>query len=156
MRKLSAWAQIAEIVAAIGVVVGLVFLGLEVRENTEITRAATYDASIVRLNEWRTQVVRDPDVSRLYLAYTEATTGALNAEDAFRLQVLLTSLWGVYETAFYSRDYGLLGESEWGRFAVQICEHRGLNLPVWDDIVAPRITTPFLGFVEESCGPSSG
>lgn len=149
---LSAWASIAEIVAALGVILGLVFLTLEVRENTDITRAAAYDRSIDRLNEWRANVVRDPDISRLYLAYSDATTGELTPEDAFRLQVLLTSLWGVYETAFYSYHYGLLGSSEWNRFEVQICEHRQRNLADWDRIVAPRLSAQFRTFIEALCG----
>ena len=149
---LSAWANVAEIVAAIGVILGFVFLTLEVKENTDVTRAAAYDRSIDRMNDWRAHVVRDPDVSRLYLAYSDGTTGKLSREDAFRLQLLLTSLWGVYETAFYSFRYGVLGSSEWSRFQVQICEHRRRNLPEWNRIVAPRISTEFRTFIERSCG----
>lgn len=149
---LTSWANVAAIVGAFGVVVGFVFLTLEVRANTKITRAATYDRSIDRLNDWRANVIRDPEISRLYLTYSEATTDELSPEDRFRLQVLLTSLWGVYETAFYSRDYGVLGPSEWSRFEVQICGHRGLNLAEWNRIVAPRISRQFRTFIEDSCG----
>jgi len=92
---LAAWANVAEIIAALGVVIGFVFLTLELKENTDLTRAAAYDRSIERLNDWRATVVRDPDVSRLYLAYTNAKVEELNSEDTFRLQVLLTSLWGI-------------------------------------------------------------
>lgn len=151
--SLTAWAQVSEIVGAIGVIVGFVFLGTELHENTEITRASAYDESIERLNEWRSNVVRDPDVSRLYLSYSDGTTQDLDREDQFRLQVLLTSLWGVYETAYYSRDYGLLGEAEWGRFETQMCDHRGLNPPAWDSIVRPRLTEQFAGYVESTCEP---
>jgi hypothetical protein len=149
---LTAWAHVAEIVAAVGVITGLVFLTLQVKENTDITRASAYDRGIDRLNAWRANVVRDPEISRLYLAYSDATTEELTPEDQFRLQVLLTSLWGVYETAFYSHDYGLLGRSEWSRFRVQICNHRGLNLTEWNHIVAPRISSRFLTYIEDSCG----
>jgi hypothetical protein len=142
---------VAEIVAALGVIMGLVFLTVQVKENTDITRASSYDRSIDRLNAWRANVVRDPEISKLYLAYSDATTDELNHEDRFRLQVLLTSLWGVYETAFYSHDYGLLGRSEWSRFEVQICHHRGLNLMEWNQIVAPRISGRFLGYIEDMC-----
>jgi hypothetical protein len=115
---LSAWAHVAEIVAAL---------------------------------EWRANVVRDPEVSRLDVAYSESKTGELDREDTFRLQLLLTSLWGVYETAFYSRDHGLLGPAEWGRYEIQMCEHQGLNVEEWNHIVAPRITEPFRRFLEASC-----
>lgn len=148
---LSAWAHVSEIVAAVGVIVGFVFLSLELKENTEITRASSYDRSIDRLNDWRTNVVRDRDVSRLYLAYTDGTEEELTPPDQFRLQVLLTSLWGVYEGAFFSHTYGVLGESEWSRFEAQICEHRGLNPSAWNRIVAPRISVQFSTFVQDAC-----
>jgi hypothetical protein len=148
---LAAWANVAEIIAALGVVLGFVFLTLELKENTDLTRAAAYDRSIDRLNDWRAAVIRDPDVSRLYLAYANATVGELNPEDTFRLQVLLTSLWGVYETAFYSYHYTVLGRSEWQRFEVQICQHREVNISDWNRIVAPRISAQFLTFIERSC-----
>lgn len=151
--SLSAWGHISEIVGAVGVIVGFFFLSRDVRENTEITRASAYDQSIDELNQWRSNVIRDPDVSRLYLAYSNGTTEDLEPEDQFRLQVLLTSLWGVYETAYYSRDYGLLGQSEWSRFETQMCDHRGLNRPAWDLIVRPRVTEQFAHYVQSTCGP---
>ena len=40
-QKLSEWASIAEIVSGIAVVITLVFLIFGIRENTEVTRAAT-------------------------------------------------------------------------------------------------------------------
>ncbi len=150
--RLSAWAHVAEIVAAVGVVFGFIFLIFEVRDNTEIIRAAAYASSIDRLNEWRFNVVNNPDVAGLYLAYSDGNIEELAPEDQFRLQVLLTSLWGVYETAYYSNDYGMLGVSEWTRFEVQICDHRGLNRAAWDRIVRPRVTPQFVGYVESSCG----
>ena len=41
---LSDWANMAEIAAATGVVISLVFVGLELRSNTEATQAATREA----------------------------------------------------------------------------------------------------------------
>ncbi len=41
---LSEWASIAEIGAATGVVISLIFVGLELRSNTEATQAATREA----------------------------------------------------------------------------------------------------------------
>ena len=43
--KLSDWASIAEIIAAIGVVFSLIFVGLQVNEGNQETRAATNQAT---------------------------------------------------------------------------------------------------------------
>jgi hypothetical protein len=41
---LSDWANVAEIAAATGVVISLIFVGIELRSNTEATQAATREA----------------------------------------------------------------------------------------------------------------
>ena len=41
---LSDWAHVAEIAAATGVVISLIYVGLELRSNTEATQAATREA----------------------------------------------------------------------------------------------------------------
>jgi hypothetical protein len=43
--KLSDWASIAEIIAAIGVVFSLIFVGLQINEGNQETRAATIQAT---------------------------------------------------------------------------------------------------------------
>jgi len=44
-RKLSDWSSIAEIVAAVGVIFSLVFVGLQINEGNQETRAATVQAA---------------------------------------------------------------------------------------------------------------
>jgi hypothetical protein len=44
-QKLSDWASIAEIIAAIGVILSLAFVGLQINEGNQETRAATIQAA---------------------------------------------------------------------------------------------------------------
>ena len=48
---LSDWANVAEIGAAIGVIVSLLFVGLQLQSNTEATEAATREARRKSWNE---------------------------------------------------------------------------------------------------------
>ena len=43
--KLSDWASIAEIIAAVGVILSLIFVGLQINEGNQETRAATVQAA---------------------------------------------------------------------------------------------------------------
>jgi hypothetical protein len=45
-RELSEWAAIAEIVAAVGVILSLIFVGLQINEGNKETRAATMQAAL--------------------------------------------------------------------------------------------------------------
>ena len=117
---LSNLAQLAEVVASIGVLVTLVFLVFEVRHNTETTQATTYERSMEGLNEWRLTIAGDAELARLWTAYVAGDTEQVLAGQ-FRLNLLVNTLWGVYENAYYSNQRGLLGVSEWSRFERQIC-----------------------------------
>ena len=71
------------------------------------------------------------------------------------------TVWGVYESAFYARDRGVLGEEEWMRFSSAICRQYGLNNNLWSPAsgvteatgssLATNVTPLFRDFVESSC-----
>ena len=86
-------AQLAEIVASLAVVATLVYLVVEVRQNTEVTQAAAYDRSTEGLNQWRSMVSRDPELARLWGSFQE--NGEVDQErvEEVRLQLVIATLW---------------------------------------------------------------
>jgi hypothetical protein len=115
--KLQSWALAAEIVSGIAIVLTLVFLAMEIRENSAITRAAAYDRNIDSLNTWRLSMASDPELARIWSDITHSDATAQELQGGF----VPSALWGIYENAYHSKQYGILGPSEWGRFEVQIC-----------------------------------
>jgi hypothetical protein len=154
---LARFAQLAEILASLAVLVTLIFLVAEVRQNTETTRATSYDRSMEALNQWRLSVAADPDLSRMYEAHTRGEDGDLPVESGFRLQLVINTVWGIYENAYYVNQRGLLGASEWSRFERQICAQYDRNRVSnrWGGTFGSRtlLTEQFVTFVEGSCGP---
>ena len=55
-ERIKYWAQISEIIAAVAVVVTLIFLIFEVRENSDLVRADSFNRSIESLVEWRSAI----------------------------------------------------------------------------------------------------
>ena len=45
-RSLAEWASVAEIIGALAIVISLVFVGLQIRENTRATQNATFQRSV--------------------------------------------------------------------------------------------------------------
>ena len=70
-QKLSNWASIAEIIAAIGVIVTLIFLIVGIRENTEITRVTAFDRNMESVNQWRLEMAKDPELARIWRSRRE-------------------------------------------------------------------------------------
>jgi hypothetical protein len=50
-------------------------------------------------------------------------TGIADLEQTERQQfsLIYDSLWSIYESAYFARGYGTLGESEWTRFRTMMC-----------------------------------
>jgi hypothetical protein len=159
--RLSAASQLAEILASLAVLITLVFLVVEVRQNTETTRAATYDRSIVALNDWRRTIALDPELTSLWATYSDNDLGEHDGGTDMRVQLLLHMLWGIYENSYYSNQRELLGESEWGRFETQICARYRFDPVRWGSGDSPDfpsripardlLTEAFVTYVESSC-----
>jgi hypothetical protein len=122
-QKLSDWANLAQIASGIAVVVTLVFLILDLRENTDVTRAAMYQQSSVSLTEFRRDIMREPELARLYSAFLNNQAEGIDGVDRIRLTQLILNNFQISESAFYAQRYGLLGRAEWTRFERSICDN---------------------------------
>ena len=150
IKKLSDWASIAEIIAAIGVIVTLIFLIFGIRENTEITRAAAFDRSISSVNEIVVPVILDEEFSPLFQSYLEGRKQELSSAEWFRVREIVRSLFRSYESAYYANQYGNIGATEWTRTMAQLCFHRDLLDANWQEIPI-ILTEEFTTFVEAIC-----
>jgi len=154
-KKLKKVALLAEIIGGLAVVLTLIALIAEVRENTNIVKASAYDRNIDSLNQWRMNISRSKELSRLYQRYLAGQMEEMTDEEEFRLFLVLNQLWGIYDKSFYANKYGTLGPSEWSRFVVQICmsESQIGNLRSQErrDITKAFWTEEFASFVDETC-----
>ena len=133
-----------EILASVAVVVTLIFLVVEIRQNTEVARAASYAESMDGLTQWRLTMAGDSELAALWQAYN---FGGASPED-FRLDLLVSTLWGIYENAYYSNQRGLMGGSEWERFHIKICRVADRDLPM----IGNLLTDEFRLHADTGCG----
>jgi hypothetical protein len=147
--KLSNWKETAEILSGIAVVATLIILILEVQENTSATRAASYSNSVQRLNEWRYEMAREPE---LLGVFTSEERAELTDKQRRRLELLRSAPWAIYEDAFFSHGYDILGAEEFERYKVQICLlfERGRSSGTWDSSVS-RMTDGFKAYIAKTC-----
>jgi len=112
--KLSDWASIAEIIAAVGVILSLIFVGLQISEGNQETRAATVQAAA--------------DGEAFVIATTlnhagtwhKVITGApLDSGEETRIAILLFNLLMTEsENRFFQFNSGFLDPPSWqGRLA---------------------------------------
>ncbi len=150
--KLKEWAQLGEVVSSIAVLVTLIFVVLGVRDNTEATRAASYDRNIDSLNEWRLARYQNPDLARVTgIYYVNGTAEGLSEDDIAILLPYVRTQFSIYEKSYFANKNGYLGETEWTRFRTPMCGQyvraTENNLPLGLN----ALTEEFIIFMETEC-----
>ena len=127
---LSEWANVAEIGAAVGVIISLIFVGLQLQSNTEATEAATREA------------INQKDLAYLSLRLDSSVLAKANAklDNGETLSPLEDSQlvhqeyvnFVSFEHSFYQFRKGALEAQEWSRheniarFRIESSEHARL------------------------------
>ena len=163
-ERLQTWALAAEIIGGIAVVVTLIFLVLETRENTNAIQTQTYQSLTSELNIVR-RTMATPVMADMMVTLATSGLDALSENEQFIYVMSTGAKWGVYESAFYAHERGVLGESEWLRFMAAICRNYALDHVVWAPeeygkeltlggisySMATGLTPEFTQYTEASC-----
>lgn len=86
--SLEQWSSLAQIVASIGVIVSLLFVGLQVRQNTGALQRSEHNSTMAQWTVIRMAIARNRDIAELMTAglHGERT---LDAADQLRLENML-------------------------------------------------------------------
>ena len=106
------------------------------------------------MNDWRMQLASDSELSSLFAQFAagELLESELDLTERQKFVLVYGSLWSIYESAYFARNYGTLGESEWTRFELMMCHQYGLSTKqgMWSGM--DRILSPeFRDFAAEEC-----
>ena len=148
--KLEKWALIAEIASGVGVLVTLIFLVIGIRDNTNVTRAASYEDLMSDSNQVFLTVVNDPELSQLWARRRERNLESLSNDEFERLAILNRAAWRIYDAAYYSFRNGSLGLSQWQRFENTICSALPLDDELWSRTNF-AVSAEFVAYVDASC-----
>ncbi len=135
---LNEFAKVAEIVASIAVIFSLFIVILEIRNNTQAVKIASYDSLVAATSEWTILNATDNEVSEMnFIVLTEGNDSLTPRQRRIRTDMNV-ALYQIYERAYIQWAAGNLEESQWERFRGQICVARP---PAFYEHVAPRLET---------------
>ena len=98
---------VAEITGAVGVIASLVYVGIQVRQNTRWLRSSVIESAGFRSSELARNVAVDPELSSLVRA-AMSDAAALNDEERWRFRLYLHSAIRNYEISYSHHRDGLL------------------------------------------------
>jgi len=105
--------NLAMLLANIGVIAGIIFLALEVRQNTTMMRAATRDSMTQQLTNWQLTVASNPKTAIIYQKGNGGFAG-LEQDQAENITygLLANSIFRIWENEWYQYQLGLYEEEE--------------------------------------------
>ena len=99
------WAALAEIIGAIAVVVSLIYLAVQVRQNTHElsmslkgTELAAFERNVESGNRIREMFILNPEVSELYTQGIR-NYADLSSPEQFRLDMILSNVFSAFQGA---------------------------------------------------------
>ncbi|WOJ93786.1 hypothetical protein R0135_01135 [Congregibacter variabilis] len=115
MRKLtlSEWANIAEILGSAVVVLSLIFIGLELRQNTNALYTNSWQQVIDKMIDLDLSEASDETLGRVMIE-GETNLGALSKEEQWRFYRVAQARLGQLEFAYLAKINGTLDEFHWG------------------------------------------
>jgi hypothetical protein len=110
--KLADWANVVQVASGVAVVATLLFVGVEINENS---RAVLSNTQQQLMDAWRatsTLILTDPNVAAL-LERAETDPDSLSPVDQRRFCVLVEMRMTEWETSYMTWDTGILTDERW-------------------------------------------
>ena len=107
------FAQVAQIVAAIGVIVSLIYVGVQIRQATRATKLASIQAVETAIGRTEELIIQDAHFAEILKQGLTASGAELPDTDRIRLNVFYRHCLRAYQSAHYQYRQGALDDSVW-------------------------------------------
>ena len=140
---------LAELLAATGVIASLIFVGLQVRQNTDVAKANTRQAIADAAQRWALSTVNSADISRIVVTM-RAEPSSLTDAERFQWRQYQRANIRFFENVFFQYRKGLIEQPEWSGYR-RILGGALLQLSTTDAEYFPRLMSGLPPeFVEEA------
>jgi len=154
--------SLVELAGAIAVLLGLIFVGLELRQNTAAVEASTLQSLTDASVDYVTLLAVDADLNRIWQK-ASISPEQLTEEESSRLHFLIRGQWLRFQNTFLHWQRGTLSDEDWALYEGYICRvgtpgseiNRGaddIRVATWN-AHKPVLLNKFVEFVE-SCRAS--
>ena len=136
---------IAEAVGAVAVIITLVYLTFQLRQNTKAIEHSTSRGVLDDASQWQYKVIENPELAELYIAGMREDD--LSSSDRLRFGLLMNTLFSHWNHAIAAGHFDLVNGSQ----IAGVLSHPG-GANYWRRTVANKtlaLSPEFIGFVNE-------
>src|SRR5690606_11622923 len=116
---LEALANVGEFVGGVFVVVSLIYLAFQVRQNTRSLRSENYARLLERMSTLQSRLAVDPALNHVFMVGAEEPD-RLSPADRIRVSWALYELFGAAEFMYHQQLEGALPDVVWSRWETTI------------------------------------
>ena len=116
MVQLESLANLGEIVGAIAVVVSLVYLAVQVRQNTQAQRTENFSRALDRVAAMQASLSQDSDAAVVFAKGVEEPS-ELSPIERIQFTWAMYELFGAFEFMFLASDTDAIPEEVWQRWS---------------------------------------
>jgi hypothetical protein len=114
--------NLGEFFGAVAVLASLLYLAVQIRQNTRSLRSAAYQSLSTSLSDLALSVAENDDLAKIWqIGMTDP--GRLSEVERLRLQAFLTALYRQYQNLYFQKRQSLLDEELWQAHRVTIMRH---------------------------------
>jgi len=140
-----------EIAGAGAILFGLIFVGFELKQNTEAVQASTLQGITDASQEYLLLMAADPELNRIW-RLANVDPNEMSESDASRYFFLLRAQWQRYQNAYLQWQRGTMSDKDWTLYEKFICDPSGSTTArskrlLWSDH-KPALLSDFVEFVE--------
>jgi hypothetical protein len=120
--------NIGEFVAAVAVVVSLIYLALQIRQNTRSVASSTYQGIRHMVQEMELLLASDPELNRIW-TIGRREPDSLDDEQWSRFSTLALTFYRTFENAYFERQKKVFDDQTyrpWEVFSLQLSAEPGL------------------------------
>ena len=157
--KLQEYALIAEIIGGIAIVLSLIFVGMQIRQNSEISQVNAYQELVSQITLMNTLRVEDPVFAELFWRFDHGEPPKDETERA-RLEAFLYMVFRQGDLAYRQFDHGLIDRD--GLLSVlapvRSFMNTALGQEIWE-ILSRSLQPGYVEFIDEVgflCGSYTG
>lgn len=111
----------------LAVLLGLVFVGVELRQNTAAVEAATFQDLTDASSDYILTIASDPEIARINMVGSASPDG-LNELEEYQYNMLARSFWVRMQNVYSQWQRGTLTDEDWELYESVICySGEGIN-----------------------------
>ena len=148
MMDLQTLANLGEVVGAAVVVLSLIYLAVQVRQNTQAQRTENYSRAQDRLAAIQSMLGKDSEIS-LIVSKGALDTSKLTPQERMRFTWSMYEVFGAFEFMFHASRTGAIPEEVWNRWSSAVAWWLTFpGIQAWWQARPIPFTESFTGFME--------